>query len=109
MDTVDVDEIQGIILRGYGKFDISCFVLLQVTNAPAARAWLGRIAATVNTANRHGDYDTNPTPQPVLNIAFTFPGLLTLGLQQANTHSFTNEFREGMVTPHRQRLMGDFD
>ncbi|HEX4794547.1 MAG TPA: Dyp-type peroxidase [Humisphaera sp.] len=109
MDKVDVNEIQGIILRGYGKFDISCFVLLHVTNAPAARTWLGRIAPTVNTANRQGDYDTNPKPHPVLNIAFTYAGLLALGLQQANTRSFVNEFREGMVTAHRQRLLGDVD
>ena len=109
MAEVNAANIQGIILRGYGKFDISCFVLLKVVAASQARKWLGRVAPTVNTARRGGDYDRTEKPRPVMNVAFTFDGLVSLGLHEANMRGFSKEFREGMCTSHRQRLLGDFD
>jgi len=109
MAEVNGANVQGIILRGYGKFDISCFVLLKVVAAAQTRKWLESVAPTVNTALRGGDYDRSEKPRPVMNLAFTFDGLVALGLHEANMRGFSKEFREGMCTAHRQRLLGDLD
>nr|WP_163384020.1 Dyp-type peroxidase [Cyclobacterium jeungdonense] len=44
-----------------------------------------------------------------LNIAFTYDGLKKLGLKPATLGTFSREFRQGMVSPHRTRLLGDFE
>ena len=38
----------------------------------------------------------------------TYPGLVALGLPDAIASQFAHEFREGMTTEHRQRVLGDF-
>ena len=51
-----------------------------------------------------------PSRETCLNIGFTSKGLIALGYNnEENMHTFSREFREGMVTAHRQRLLGDFD
>src|SRR4029077_4134543 len=76
--------------------------------AAAAREWLGVIApATYSAADIVGQ-PKGVTPNPVFNLAFTCAGLRALGLRESNLAGFSNEFREGIVTPHRQRLLGDF-
>jgi Dyp-type peroxidase family len=108
MADVELTDIQGIVLRGYGAFPVSLFALLKVTDAAAARGWLAGLAPAACSA---ADIDRLPkgvVPDPVFNVAFTCPGLRAIGLRDANMAGFSNEFREGMVTPHRQRLLGDF-
>ena len=109
MEHVELDDVQGIIIRGYGKFDISRFVLLRVTDAPAARNWIGGLAQNINSSAPDGDYDARETPDPVFHLSFTIDGLRALGLKETNLRGFDSNFREGMVTPHRQRVLGDLD
>lgn len=105
MDTLDLKDIQGIIVYGYGKLAAACFVLLQIANAGAAKNWLSKLADTITTAQ------TNPSQsgqQTCLNIAFTQDGLKALGLDEQTLGMFSNEFQEGMtLTEHRQRILGD--
>src|SRR5436305_14543390 len=106
MAGVELSDIQGIVLRGYGAFDVSRFALLRVTDPAAARGWLGAVGPAVQSS---ADVpERSSTAAPVFNLAFTGPGLRALGLRDANLAGFSNEFREGMVTPPRQRLLGDF-
>ena len=44
-----------------------------------------------------------------LQLALTFDGLEALGLQEETLAQFPHELREGMTTPHRQRVLGDLD
>jgi Dyp-type peroxidase family len=107
MSTIDLNDIQGIVLRGYGKFPVSRFVLLQVTNPESARRWLGSIAPNIYSTAAVEDEQGTGDLDPVFNVAFTYEGFRTLGLREANMSGFSNEFREGMVTAHRQRVLGD--
>jgi Dyp-type peroxidase family len=107
MATIELSDIQGIVLHGYGAYDVSRFVLLRVTDAAAARGWLRSVAESVSTADAVAP-PTSGAAAPVFNLAFTAAGLRALGLAEANLSGFSHEFREGMVTPHRQRLLGDF-
>lgn len=77
-------------------------MMLQVTDAVAARRFLKDAMGEITHA---GSVST----QRCLNVAFTAVGLKALGLKPGNGKTFVREFREGMVTPHRQRLLGDFD
>ena len=106
MDTLELDDIQGYIIRGYSNMQYSRFVLLQVSDAAKAKAWLNEISDSLTTANFP---EKNMLPDTELNIAFTAPGLIKLGMSDQNLFSFSPEFREGMVTDHRRRLLNDFD
>src|SRR5712672_2385034 len=100
MTSLEIDDIQVIILRGYGQFAASRFVLLKIEDSAKAKRWLGQIAPEIGCGLDVG-------PGPVLNLAISYEGLKALGLKEANLATFLPAFREGMVTPHRRRLLGD--
>lgn len=106
MTQLELDDIQGYLLRGYAHMMYSRFVFLQVKEAAAVKNWLARSWNSFTTA-QHVPKDEKICDNH-LNIAFTNKGLLALGLKQQNLDEFSVEFREGMVTPHRTRLLGDF-
>ena len=98
---LQVDDIQGIILYGYGHLRHACFLLLGINEPSATRAWL----KTVDVLS--GKFDRDAVDR-CLNVAFTSGGLTRLGLSDAVMSEFSSEFREGMAaTPHRQRILGD--
>jgi Dyp-type peroxidase family len=99
-ETLDLQDIQGLITRGYSDLTAACYVLLQITNASAAKAWLHAIMGTISTVQ------DKPTEQ-AFNIAFTYTGIQKLGLEPAIAVLFSDEFITGMVTPHRSLLLGD--
>ena len=47
--TVEFADIQGLLWSGYGPLKEACFLLLRVTDAAAARAWLGAHGDSVTT------------------------------------------------------------
>lgn len=100
---LQVDDIQGIILYGYGQLRHACFLLLGISEPSATRAWLKALDVLSGRFNReHVDR--------CLNVAFTSGGLKRLGLPDDVIAEFSTEFREGMAgTPHRQRILGDSD
>jgi Dyp-type peroxidase family len=93
-----LDDVQGIIVRGYGQLHDACYVLLEVADAVAARRWLGGLPVT--------DGRSDPADR-ALNVAFTYPGLAALKLDGSVLELFSLEFREGMVSPHRSHILGD--
>jgi Dyp-type peroxidase family len=99
---LDLADMQGIIARGYGNLSAACFVLLEIADASAARAWLGATVEAVTPG------DSRPEDAS-LNLAFTAPGLRKLGLAEAILTRFSTEFATGLTTPHRQRILGDTD
>lgn len=102
MKTIETKDIQGLVLKGYGSMRNTKYCFLQIQHAAKAKKWLDKIAVNIS------DGDHSPE-NACLNIAFTYHGLSALGLNEKNLRNFGREFREGMVTPHRQRLLGDFD
>lgn len=99
--SIELEDIQGLILSGFGKLPYSNYILLQIEDAVRVRKWIHKLIPHVTTA------DSRPNKQ-ALNIAFTSAGLKALGLAEENVDNFPIPFREGMATPHRQRILGDY-
>lgn len=106
MIEIELDDIQGYIINPYNEMKFSRYVLLQVENATSAKKWIENICFSIRTAST--DHIEKHDPNVALNIAFTADGLKALGLRDENIQAFSKEFREGMITEHRQRLLGDF-
>jgi len=102
MQELELSEIQGFLVRDYKEMPFSKYFLLQVKAADKAKIFLKSISKKITSV-------TDKKESSFLNLGFTSAGLAALGLQPNNIQSFIREFREGMVTPHRQRLLGDYD
>lgn len=100
MEKLELDDIQGLVARGYGRLRAARFLGLQFGSANGAREWLDTLAGQLTTAV------DDPRDQAV-QVALTHGGLLSLGLPPAIAAQFAPEFREGMVTEHRRRVLGD--
>jgi len=100
---LQVDDIQGIVLFGYGRLRYACFLLVGVTEPAAARTWLSTLDV------RNAVFNPDEVDR-CLNIAFTSEGLKRLGLDDELLRELALEFREGMAgTEHRRRILGDVD
>lgn len=97
---LELDDIQGFVARAYGDLRAARYALLRIRDGAAACAWLESIIGRITPASQR------PTDS-ALHIAFTPSGLLALGLDQQALASFSNEFVDGMTTPHRRRILGD--
>jgi Dyp-type peroxidase family len=98
--TLELDDIQGLVARGYGTLRAAVFVLLRIDDPAAARAWLGALAGEVATAERGGRSEA-------VHVALTHSGLRRLGLPERVLAGFPEEFTGGMTTDHRRRILGD--
>jgi Dyp-type peroxidase family len=99
-DLLDLEDVQGLVLRGYVKLRAARYVLLRIGDAAAARGWLRALAGRVTTAHRSPD-------GTAVNVALTAAGLAALGLPGPALAGFSLEFAEGMASPHRSRILGD--
>ncbi len=102
MQQLELSEIQGFLVRDYKEMSYSKYFLLQIADVNKAKIFIKATAKKITTV-------TNEIKDSYLNIGFTSAGLEALELAQNNIRSFIREFREGMVTPHRQRLLGDYN
>src|SRR5687767_7579928 len=100
MATLELDDIQGLVARGYGNLRSAAYFLLEIAQPAAARAWLRSLADSVTTAAAKPD-------DQAINLALTPSGLTKLGLPAESLASFANEFVGGMTTPNRRRILGD--
>jgi Dyp-type peroxidase family len=97
---IDVADVQGLVLRGYGKLKECRYLFLQVQDGARARAWLRQLLPRISPGQ--------PAAEGVaVQVAFTHPGLAALQLDAGALASFSREFIEGMVTEHRSRFLGD--
>jgi Dyp-type peroxidase family len=93
-------EAQGLVNFGYRHLPFGRYVLMRVSDAVQAGAWLHEISGRITTSTK------NPTEEAI-NIAFSAPGLQRLGVSSEALATFEDSFTEGMVTPHRSRILGD--
>lgn len=99
-DTLDVHDIQGLVLRGYGNLRAARFLLLEVGDAALARAYLDGLSTRINLAR-----DSPGTT--ALQVAFTARGLERLGVPARALATFSREFLEGMDDDVRSDALGD--
>ena len=111
---LDLADIQGNILTAYGRlgFPKARFLLLTVRDPAAGRALVERLWPRVTTAlrwpsskpNRPVGADPVPRPEVALNLAFTFRGLLALGVPTRTLRGMPDEFIDGMAA--RAAILG---
>jgi Dyp-type peroxidase family len=99
---VEAEDVQGLVLRGYGALPHAAYPLLRFDDPKAIGPWLKlllqRIAAGRQTAKTEA-----------FQLAFTPAGLAACGLTQAELQGFSREYLTGMIGPHRSRFLGDTD
>ncbi|MCW3106803.1 MAG: peroxidase [Segetibacter sp.] len=101
METLELKDIQGIIVRGYANMPAAAFVLLRIENAGLAKKWLQMMTSQITSGEeKKGD--------SAMNIAFTYNALSVLGLNKEALDSFPMELEDGMNTRHKQLFLGDF-
>ncbi|MFZ4649341.1 MAG: Dyp-type peroxidase [Rubrivivax sp.] len=101
--------MQAFISSGFASLPACRYLLLQVTDAARARAWIGRLLDSGVVPNV-GILPLKRAATPVqcaAMVAFTFGGLMALGLQEDPAQPFPSGFSGGMVNPRRSRLLGD--
>ena len=98
---LELNDIQGIIIRGYSKLPAAHFLLLSFTDGAPGRQWVSQISGSITPGDERPE-------RSAMQIAFTFEGLKALGLSLAVLDSFPLEFEDGMTTPHKQFFLGDF-
>jgi Dyp-type peroxidase family len=105
---LDLLDIQGNIIRGYGRFGypVARYVFFNIRDAEKGREFVGRVTEKVTTSANWGD-GPNEVPQPnwTVNIAFAYQGLKELELPRESLIGFSAEFASGMKA--RKDILGD--
>jgi Dyp-type peroxidase family len=111
---LDYADIQGNILSPYGKlgFPKARFITLHVEETAKARNFVTALLPMITTALRwksgRSDAPTGyevPRPQVAVNIAFSWNGLLQLGVPTRTLRGMPDEFIDGMMA--RAPMLGD--
>jgi Dyp-type peroxidase family len=93
MTALEVDDIQGNVLRGYGfPFVRYVFARVRKGGADAARGWLASQAEPVTT-----EAEWSARPAHTRNVAISYAGLEALGVPGWLAGTFPAEFRAGMA------------
>ncbi len=100
MEKLELSDMQGLLVRGYGSLRAASFILLQIVDRDRAKGWLKGMAERVTPG------DVRPETSS-LQLALSYPGLVALGLKQETLNGFSEDFQSGMTTPHKQRALGD--
>jgi deferrochelatase/peroxidase EfeB len=113
--TLDLADIQGNILSAYGKlgFPKGRFITLHVSDPAAGRRFVTELLPGITTAlrwpSRRRSYPPGtvevPRPEVAVNIAFSFYGLVALGIPTRTLRGMPDEFIDGMMK--RAPMLGD--
>lgn len=98
----DWQDLQALVVRGYGHLPAATYLLLTITDAPAAKKYLTQQLSALTVAAEKPE-------KLAMNIALTAQALSILGTPENVIKGFADEFRAGMNTPHRRRILGDED
>jgi len=98
--SLEFNDIQGLVTRGYGNLPAASYLLLSIQDGKKARKWLNRISKSITYA------DIRPVEQAI-NIALSYQGIRKLTNDPAIADTFSDEFRAGMNTEHKRRILGD--
>ena len=106
MITLDLNDIQGNILKGYA-LPVARYTFVQINDAAAGRQFVGSLIEHVTTSQVWPSApDGRPLkPESTLNVAFTHAGLARLEVPGRTLDGFSAAFKEGMGA--RARALGD--
>ncbi|MCI0466689.1 MAG: hypothetical protein L0Y57_06745 [Beijerinckiaceae bacterium] len=111
---LDLADIQGNILTGYGQrgFPKGRIMLFHIDKGELGRKFVLALLPLITTALRWPSQQgipagktVVPRPKVTVNIAFTFHGLLALGLPTRTLRRMPDEFMDGMAA--RAPMLGD--
>lgn len=97
---VDLEDIQGNVLRGY-TYPAAAYIFLRIDDVARARALLTRMLPRITS----GVPWSGEPPATALQVALTYAGLERLGVPPAILATFPEEFRQGMAA--RAEQLGD--
>lgn len=103
---VELGDVQGLVARSFNGLRHGDYLPVYLpADRAAARAWVAEVAGVVTAGNMR-------TAEVVgagvaRSVGFTAEGLERLGLDEATLRTFASEFRDGMTTSYKQRVMGD--
>ena len=101
-EPLELADIQGLVVRGYGRLPFASYLLLQVHDpVPAGRLlrrWVDQFDITPATGSAR---------RQAMHVALTAPGLQALTGWEELPEGFGEPFLTGMATPYRSRLLGD--
>ena len=103
MSALQFDDIQGIILRGYGSFTRVRHFIVTVADAGRARALIGTLSRPIPVATNPDQLAITTAatwhvkPDYTLNLAFTYEGLVSLGVSPTLLAGFAPEFKSGAI------------
>lgn len=101
MEKLETDDMQGLIVRGYGKLQFARFTLMKIENRAEAKKYLQYVSEIIS-----GGGIESPK-RYAIQIAFTSKGLKALKLPDSAYKTFSREFLEGMDEPFRAVILGD--
>lgn len=93
---------QGLVASHFAHLPASCILFLQLPT-DAGGAWLGKLRSAIPISHAAGSSEDSSAAA----IAFTYSGLIELGLPDDSLKSFARPFREGMHQIDRKRRLGD--
>jgi len=110
---LDLADIQGNIVRPYGRFGfpVTRHVFFNIGNAAAGRGFVEEVRHQITTAERWGGIDAGKAknaparPLVAINIGFSWRGLLALKLPTRTLSGMPEEFIDGMA--ERWSILGD--
>ncbi len=111
---LDLDDIQGNVVRAYSAYNYpyARYLCLNIAEADAGRAFVETVRLEVTDAQRWARGSKNlfgeqaiPRPPASVNMAFTFRGLVRLGLPTRTLRAMPDAFIDGMA--RRAHLLGD--
>jgi deferrochelatase/peroxidase EfeB len=88
---LQLDDIQGLVLTGYGSHLAATHLFLRIAAPFPARRWLAAAADRVTSVAAAGG-----RPARALHVGLTHAGLGRLGLPQRQLDAFPEQFRAGM-------------
>ena len=104
IEFLELEDIQGLIRRGYGELHLAYFLMLKIKDSGLAKGWLGKLDGEIRNGTTKPQKD-----ETCVNIAFTQAGFEELSLVEHfyEDERFSIEFEDGMTTKHRREILGD--
>ena len=101
---LNLDDIQGNIVRSYGRysFPFARYFFLNISDAEKGRRFVDTVRPRITTAAL---WTPESKPKVTLNIGFTFLGLHALGLPTRTLQGMPESFIDGMKA--RAFILGD--
>ena len=100
--TLNLQDIQGMVTIGYSELPYTAYLILHISNGIKAKKWIAKNINLIDTAN-HLEKKSR-----TIHLAFGKYGLQALGLHSDNFQGFPFPFLEGISTPNRSRILGDY-